>query len=131
MRIICTRNKAQYKNGSMGTVIRLNKRGISVMLDNGNRVAINQDERYGLPVNIAYALTVHRVQGMTLDRVNIVADDFFEAGQAYVALTRCTSREGMRIIGEIKSGDIRANADAVAWMQDNVPVLEEEEEIER
>lgn len=55
------------------------------------------------PIRVAYAVTIHKAQGKTFDRINIdIGSGAFAAGQLYVALSRCTSLEGIslsRIIG--------------------------------
>ena len=53
-----------------------------------------------LPLKLAWAVTVHKSQGQTYDRVNIYASErYFAPGQLYVALSRCRTLEGMNIIG--------------------------------
>ncbi len=54
-----------------------------------------------LPLRVAYATTVHKSQGLTLDRVQInIRDHFFRSyGMLYVALSRCRTAEGLRLVG--------------------------------
>jgi ATP-dependent DNA helicase PIF1 len=58
-------------------------------------------EVYYYPIRIAYATTVHKSQGLTLDSVQIdIANGFFgQPSMAYVALSRVRSAEGLRIVG--------------------------------
>jgi ATP-dependent exoDNAse (exonuclease V) alpha subunit len=54
-----------------------------------------------MPLRLAYAATAHKTQGLTLDRVQVdVRGKFFEnPGMVYVALSRCRTPEGLRIVG--------------------------------
>jgi ATP-dependent DNA helicase PIF1 len=52
-----------------------------------------------IPLLLAYALTIHRCQGMTLSQASIVLDEsIFECGQAYVALSRLKSLNGLNLL---------------------------------
>ncbi len=63
------------------------KRGITV----GTRMA--------LPLKLAWSITVHKSQGMSIDALEIDLTGVFSAAMAYVALSRATSLEGLKVIG--------------------------------
>lgn len=67
-----------------------------------------------IPLNIAYALTIHKVQGATLDYATIDLMNIFEYGQAYVALSRVTDLNGLSILG-INWSAIQAHPEAVKY----------------
>jgi len=56
-------------------------------------------DRLQTPLKLAWALTVHKSQGMTLSRVEVNLRDAFDYGQVYVALSRATTIEGLRVTG--------------------------------
>ena len=82
-----------------------------VAFDNGRVLAVGPGEfsasagkkayadRLQVPLKLAWALTVHKSQGMTLSRVEVNLRDAFDYGQVYVALSRATCVEGLRVRG--------------------------------
>lgn len=58
-----------------------------------------QAERSQIPLILAWALSIHKAQGQTLERVKVNLGRVFEKGQAYVALSRATCKEGLQVRG--------------------------------
>ena len=70
-------------------------------------------QRVQFPITLAWACTVHKVQGLTLEKVvlssDLIKQRAFNYGQIYVALSRATSLQGLYILGQIESKHIKAN----------------------
>jgi len=58
-----------------------------------------QASRSQIPLILAWALSIHKAQGQTLERVKVDLRKVFEKGQAYVALSRATNMQGLQVIG--------------------------------
>jgi ATP-dependent DNA helicase PIF1 len=65
--------------------------------------------RVQVPLMSAWALTIHKCQGMTLDKCVLDLSQCFGFGMAYVALSRCKSLEGLQIVGWQGGREIRAD----------------------
>ncbi len=77
-----------------------------------------------LPLRLAWAITIHKSQGLTFDDVVIDAADAFAAGQVYVALSRCRSLEGIILLSRIPETAL-ANAHEVIRYVDSQPSVNE------
>ncbi|KAJ2905168.1 putative dna repair and recombination protein pif1 protein [Zalerion maritima] len=73
-----------------------------------------QASRKQLPLILAWALSIHKAQGQTLDRVKVNLRKIFEKGQAYVALSRATTQHGLQVIG-FEKHKVMAHADVIRF----------------
>jgi ATP-dependent DNA helicase PIF1 len=117
-------------NGSMGKVIDISGAGIKVLFDNGLESWLNPQtvasvklrgnvvaERVQYPLRLAWAISIHKSQGMTIEKLRVNMEGIFEAGQAYVALSRAKSIEGLEV-KNFSAGHVRANEQAVKFYQE-------------
>ncbi len=120
----------RYYNGMLGTVAGFlhedDKDYIEVVSDDGDTIAVNRElwesMKYSIdtktnditqevegtfcqyPLQAAWAVTIHKAQGLTFDHVVIDAADAFAFGQVYVALSRCRTLEGLSLSSPLTSG---------------------------
>lgn len=116
----------RWVNGSMGTVTELSDNHITVQIDNGGECRVDRytwsikeyvleedkdtEEKHVVekeigsftqfPMKLAWAITIHKSQGQTYDKVNIY-NGFFTNGQMYVALSRCKTLNGIHTMGSL------------------------------
>jgi hypothetical protein len=69
------------------------------------------------PLRLAWAITIHKSQGLTFDKVMIDAGAAFSSGQVYVALSRCTSLDGIVLLSKIPASAIYSNDHVVKGQQ--------------
>ena len=128
----------RYFNGKIGVIKALKKDEIIVTCDGTDiRVLpeIWENSRYVLdrndgkllqetqgtftqfPLRLAWAITIHKSQGLTFEKVMIDAGSAFSSGQVYVALSRCTSLDGIVLLSKIPSAAIYSNENVIKGQQ--------------
>lgn len=129
--VVMTRNDKENRwvNGTLGIVSKLDENYVEITI-NGRPYKVNpenweiKEAKYQdgnvvystvfsavqYPVLLAYAMTIHKSQGMTYQKIACDPSDCFAPGQAYVALSRCASLDGLYLIKAFNEADIRVDA---------------------
>lgn len=129
MRVMTVINKrgATYVNGTVGTItdLDLDSGRLKIETDDGKTIYVSKERipsscnenecirQY--PIVPAYALTIHKSQGLSLDKA-IINPDCFAPGQLYTALSRLRSLEGLYLERPIEASAIKSNPDADAFL---------------
>ncbi|MBP7875897.1 AAA family ATPase [Candidatus Woesebacteria bacterium] len=132
-------SEKRWVNGSIGKVVSLTDTEIVVIIDGmeyevkkdiWNRIRFIVNKESGkieeevistfmqAPLRLAWAVTIHKSQGQTFDRVNIDLErGAFAHGQTYVALSRCKTLGGISLVRAVESRDIIVDQEVVTFME--------------
>lgn len=141
--VVFVKNSDKWYNGSMGIVKSLSAKEVLVQLLSGQRELVSvkpekwqkieyiTDENDRLvehevgaykqfPLNLGYAMTIHKAQGKTLDAIVLdISRGAFEHGQTYVALSRTRSASDMHVSSPLKVRDIIFDERVLSFVKEN------------
>ncbi len=136
-------DRKRYFNGKIGKIKELEENKIVTVFDNEQEVEVERAEWQNIkytynketksieeeiigtfeqfPIKLAWAITVHKSQGLTFEKVIADLSGAFASGQVYVALSRCTSFNGLVLKTQLHQGAIKTDPRVIEFAKNETP----------
>lgn len=127
MPVMTVINTENYANGTRGVIVEIKDDSITMRTNEGKDIEVRREKIvaknddtayfYQFPIAPAYAITIHKAQGLTIKNV-VLNPRTFAAGQAYVALSRVRNLEHLILTRKLKKEDIIIDREASEYMKE-------------
>jgi energy-coupling factor transporter ATP-binding protein EcfA2 len=133
----------RYYNGKIAKIVKIDEAEIVAELSEGNQIIVEREKWENIkyvwndkkkkieeevvgtfvqyPVKLAWAITVHKSQGLTFEKVIADLESAFAPGQVYVALSRCVTFNGLVLRTQLHKNAIKTAPEVLVFAQNEMP----------